>query len=45
MVAKILANDFDPEATKLIGMNLSEELNGVTVDKEITTMDAVDLMY
>ena len=42
-VDKILANDFDPEAVKLIKKNF--EYNDISCETEITEMDAIDLMY
>lgn len=43
-VNKILANDWDPEAAKLIEKNF--EFNDIDLDNtEITSMDALDLMY
>jgi len=42
-VSKILSNDWDGEACKLIKKNF--EFNNITCDTEITQMDALDLMY
>jgi tRNA (guanine26-N2/guanine27-N2)-dimethyltransferase len=43
-VDKILANDWDLEASKLIEKNF--EFNGVEKNRtEVTSMDGIDLMY
>ena len=43
-VKKILANDWDPEAAKLIEKNC--EFNDIPVENtEVKAMDAIDLMY
>ena len=43
-VKKILANDWDPEAAKLIEKNF--EFNDIPVENtEVKAMDAIDLMY
>lgn len=43
-VKKILSNDWDPEAAKLIEKNF--EYNGIPLDRtQVTAMDALDLMY
>lgn len=43
-VKKILANDWDPEAAKLIEKNF--EFNDIPIENtEVKAMDAIDLMY
>jgi len=42
-VEKILANDWDPEAAKIIKKNF--DFNGIDCEQEITSLDATDLMY
>lgn len=43
-VKKITANDWDPDASKLIEKNF--EFNGIDADlTEVKAMDGVDLMY
>jgi len=42
-VKEIVANDWDPEAANLIRRNF--EFNGIDTSSDITTMDAIDLMY
>lgn len=43
-IKKILSNDWDPEAARLITKNF--EYNGIPLEKtQVTAMDALDLMY